>query len=69
MPGSPGPQGPLFTSDQLTQIAQIFRMGIELVVREMSARLDSLQAQVTRVQRELQPCTVRDRLMHPCLQV
>ena len=49
MPGSPGPQGPLFTPDQLTQIAQIFRMGIEPVVREMSTRLDSLQAQVTRV--------------------
>ena len=41
MAGSPGPQGPLFTSDQLTQIAQIFRMGIEPVVREMSTRLDS----------------------------
>ena len=49
MPGSPGPQGPLFTPDQLTQIAQIFRMGIEPVVREMSTRLDGLQAQVTRV--------------------
>ena len=49
MPGSPGQQGPLFTPDQLTQIAQIFRMGIEPVVREMSTRLDSLQAQVTRV--------------------
>ena len=45
MPGSPGPQGPLFTPDQLTQIAQIFRMGIETVVREMSTRLDGLQAQ------------------------
>ena len=49
MPGSPGPQGPLFTPDPLTQIAQIFRMGIEPVVREMSTRLDGLQAQVTRV--------------------
>ena len=35
--------------NQLTQIAQIFRMGIEPVVREMSTRLDGLQAQVTRV--------------------
>ena len=43
MPGSPGPQGPLFTPDQLTQIAQIFRMEIEPVAREMSTR------QVTRV--------------------
>ena len=49
MPGSLCPQGPLFTPDQLTQIAQIFRMGIEPVVREMSTRLDGLQAQVTRV--------------------
>ena len=48
-PGSPTQQGPLFTPDQLTQIAQIFRMGIEPVVREMSTRLDGLQAQVTRV--------------------
>ena len=33
----------------LLQIAQIFRMGIEPVVREMSTILDGLQAQVTRV--------------------
>ena len=49
-PGSPTQQGPLFSPEQLTQLVQIFRMGIEPVVREMmSTRLDGLQAQVTRV--------------------
>ena len=48
-PGSPTQQGPVFTTDQLTQIAQIFRLGLEPVVRDLTTRLDSLQAQVTRV--------------------
>ena len=49
MPGSPTQQGPLFTPDQLTQVSQIFRMGIEPVVRELNTRFEGLQAPVTRV--------------------
>ena len=52
VPGSPTQQGPLFTTDQLTQIAQIFRLGLEPVVRDLTVRLDGLQAQVTRVPQE-----------------
>ena len=42
-------QGSLFTTDQLTQIALIFRLALELVVRDLTTRPQSLQAQVTRV--------------------
>ena len=35
----------VFTTDQWTPIAQIFRLGLEPVVRDLTTRLDSLQAQ------------------------